>query len=128
MRRKTMSATQTQTEAAQTQTADADALARVIAENMTAGEIRAWMSDNGLTRSRGARKHESVLQAHEQDPALVQKLAEHLEGDYGVTCTCGLEETFATAGDAEDFARAHKSLNHTHFPRARGPEDERIYG
>lgn len=123
--------TQTQAVDAPTQNNDeARELARTLVANMTAADIRSWMSEEGLTRSRAARKMESALQAYEQDPELVREKADELVAGFEVSCpNCDLDEAFAAADEAEERARDHKSANHTHFPRAVDvAADERIYG
>lgn len=121
----------------QTQTADApeqettDAIEAIVA-HMTAGEIRSWMSENGLTRSRGARKRPSAIQAYEQDPALVEEKARELESElarFQAYCThCDFDGRHDTEDEAVEAAKGHKSENPTHFPRAVDTEtEERLY-
>jgi hypothetical protein len=113
-------------------------LAELLAANMTAAELRGFMSGHGMTRSRGARKLESARQAVEQDRTRVAAWLDRVLGlaggehDCTVTCACGLEESFAARDEAVEAARAHKSDNPTHFPRARDEsaegDDARLYG
>lgn len=116
-----MAATQADTTGAQTQ----DDLAARVAETFGAEEIRRWMSNNDLVRSRGARKIEAAEQAVEQDPALCEEAA---RGEFKVQCHCGYVDYRATAEAAVEAARAHKSENNTHFPSAYDPEGEALYG
>jgi hypothetical protein len=46
-------------------------LAEAFASNMRAQELRQWMSNHNVSRSRGARKFESALQAVKQDRTAV---------------------------------------------------------
>jgi hypothetical protein len=48
-----------------------DELAEALALNMRAQELRQWMSNHNISRSRGARKYESALQAVNQDRTAV---------------------------------------------------------
>jgi hypothetical protein len=105
------------------------ALAERACGAMGVEELRAFMSDAGLVRSRGADKFTSALQAAAQAPGLVDAAAEARRARYEVTCACGLEESHGDAGAAEDAARAHKSDNPTHFPRAvDAVKGEALYG
>jgi len=105
------------------------ALAEDACDTMGVEALRAFMSNAGLRRSRGADKLTSALQAAEQAPALVKAAAENHRAQYEVTCACGLEAEHRDAGAAEDAARAHKSDNPTHFPRAVDTvEGEALYG
>lgn len=124
-----MSATQNTTETETAQPAIEHVDVRTLAENMNVPEVRSWMSENGLTRSRGARKMESLRQARKQEPELVTEKAESFRGTCEVTCPqCDLEESAATAEAAEEAAGEHKSENPTHFPVARDEDGEAVYG
>ena len=120
----------------QTQTVDApaqnneDEIVETIVANMTAAEIRTWMSENNIPRPRGARKAESVRRAYEVDPNLTTKVAEDFETPaYRVTCSCGVDQTHDDFDDAYEAARSHKSEHTTHWPKAVDvANDERIYG
>lgn len=125
-------ATQTQTEDASiAENEEAHELIKTIVTNMTAAEIRAWMSENGVTRTRAARKKESVTEAYEQAPWLVSETADRLRTRFHVVCGhCdNLDEEHVDEDDAVEAAKAHKSENPTHFPRAIDTEEEEnIYG
>lgn len=112
----------------------ADEAAEVLVDNMTAAQIRKWMSENGLSRTRGARKYQSALLAFEQDEEKTIAKAEELLAAlprFHVVCGhCGgLDEWTDDAEEAETTAKEHKSANNTHFPRAIDTvEGGRIYG
>lgn len=122
-----MSATQTRELTTRTETEnDDEELAHELADAFGAEEIRRWMSNNGLIRSRGARKIEAARQAVEQDRGLVE---DTLAGEFVVVCSnCGYEDRFRTAEAAVDAAREHKSENPTHFPAAYDADGEALYG
>jgi len=108
-----------------------DELAEAFASSMRAQELRQWMSNHDITRSRGARKYESALQAVEQDrTAVAAFIASRLNSKpHHVTCTtCEFEEAYASTESAINAARSHKSNHPRHFPRAYAHNEERIYG
>jgi len=124
------------TAATQTQTADAptsnndEQIIQTLTANMTAAEIRAWMSENDVPRPRGARKAESVERAIEVAPELTAEKAASFEAPaFRVTCSCGVDQTHDDFDDAYEAARSHKSEYTTHWPKAVDvANDERIYG
>lgn len=108
-------------------------LARLLAETMHAEELRAWMSNYGLTRSRGARKMESARQAVEQDRVLVAAAMDSVHDlsgsrDFSAMCSCGYEEHFGDEESAVEAAERHKSENPQHFPKAWAEDGRRLYG
>jgi hypothetical protein len=108
-----------------------DDVARTLANHMQVQELRNWMSENDLSRSRGARKLESAKQAVEQDRDLCERKAAELVSDqsHSVSCSCGLWKTFGDGESAEDAAKKHKSRHPDHFPVARNDlMGEKIYG
>jgi hypothetical protein len=113
---------------------DDEQLAAELAGAMHAQELRSWMSAHGLRRSRGARKLESAEQAVGQDRTLVAAWAEANVGgvggggEYSAMCSCGLEEHYGSEEAAVEAARSHKSDHSDHFPKAWGPDGERLYG
>ena len=124
------------TAATQTQTAGAptpennDQIVQTLTASMTAAEIRAWMSEEGIPRPRGARKAESVERALEVAPELTAEKAASFEAPaFRVTCSCGVDQTHDDFDDAYEAARSHKSQHNTHWPKAVDvANDERIYG
>jgi alcohol dehydrogenase class IV len=97
-------------------------------EHMNVQAVRAWMSDAGVPRPRAATKRESLEAAAERDPEALLALADKLGGGHAVECGCGMRVEVGHELDAENLARAHKSNKPQHFPTARGPDGERIYG
>jgi hypothetical protein len=51
------------------------AVARALADSMTAAELRAWCSENGVVRSHGDTKMETALKAVAQRPDLAAEEA-----------------------------------------------------
>jgi len=125
-----MSATETTTETEDGPSIKNNNDVATLMEHMTVPEVRSWMSDNGLTRSRGARKLESLQEAAEQNAELVaEKASELQEASATAECShCDFEETHESAKDAEEAAREHKSENPAHFPVARNSDGDGVYG
>ena len=108
-------------------------LARALASELSAQELRSYMSAYGLTRSRGARKLESAIQAVEQDRVTVAATIDSIRGisntdPHTAVCSCGFEQFFGDEEAAIEAAERHKSENPNHFPKAWGNGERRLYG
>jgi hypothetical protein len=113
--------------------ADDEELVEMLKSIMNVPELRRFMSTFGMSRSRGANKHESAVQAVEQNRArCAYQVVRSMEapGGFEVSCpNCGLEEHHGDEEAAAEAAREHKSENPQHWPRAIDTEsDERLYG
>lgn len=103
-------------------------LSEALASQFRANDLRSWMAENGLTRSRGANKMESARQAVEQDrEGIARELfdAGVLEVDWDRRCryhgACGNTTTGSheVCDECIDMARAND--------RARDPVDRDDY-
>lgn len=104
--------------------------ADVLYQSMTVPELREFCSENGINRSRGDSKAETVQAAMDQNPDAVYEAVgvEQPAETYEVMCSCGLHEEYEEEDDAVEAAKSHKGQNISHDVKAWAPNGAMAYG
>ncbi len=123
-----MSAETGTTIAAPTPMTDAEKDAAALTVTYTAEELRRLAAHlDDVSRTRGATKSETAQQIAEQTETPISWITG--PGRCTVTCSCGMRVTGCHPQVARKIAKAEKSRNPHHWPKARDDENNsRIYG
>jgi len=82
-------------------------IAKELADSMTAIELREFMSEHGVSRSRGASKLMMARRVVEEEREMIIDKLDLGEPGATVCCACGYEEHFDSIPDAKEAAQKH---------------------
>lgn len=102
-------------------------LAKRLADDMTVKELRLWMKEHGISRTRGASKMMSARRAVDQNRKAVEDYF-GLNDPYHVGCMCGFEEKVDEKSDALEIAQKHSVKSTDCNAKVWAPKGQQIYG